>query len=145
MTLSLVECVPNFSEGRRPEVIEEIRFAISEVPGTFVLDTHTDADHNRSVVTFVGDPPAVEEAAFRMIKKAAQLINLEEHSGEDLRKDRSRATGKNDTFSSHNHSFGEHSWHGKYGWSGHGTINRRSRSHILDVAIGLAWNDDQDR
>jgi glutamate formiminotransferase/formiminotetrahydrofolate cyclodeaminase len=85
MNAPLVECVPNFSEGRNPEVIEEIKTAISSVPGTYVLDTHMDADHNRSVVTFVGPPPAVEEAAFRMIKKAAELIDLDEHSGEHPR------------------------------------------------------------
>jgi glutamate formiminotransferase/formiminotetrahydrofolate cyclodeaminase len=85
MTTALVECVPNFSEGRRPEVIEEIISVISGVMGNYVLDTHLDGDHNRSVVTFVGTPSAVEEAAFRMIKKASELINLDEHSGEHPR------------------------------------------------------------
>ena len=85
MTSSLVECVPNFSEGQRLKVIEEIKSTISSVSGTYVLDTHSDVDHNRSVVTFVGAPPAVEEAAFRMIKKAAELINLDQHRGEHPR------------------------------------------------------------
>ena len=85
MNVPLVECVPNFSEGRRMEVIEEIKSAIASVLGTYVLDTHTDVDHNRSVVTFVGSPPAVEEAAFRMIKKAAELIDLDQHTGEHPR------------------------------------------------------------
>ena len=76
MTYPLVECVPNFSEGRSQEVIDEIKAVISAVEGAFILDTHMDADHNRSVVTFVGEPDAVEEAAFLMIKKASQLINL---------------------------------------------------------------------
>ena len=85
MTSPLVECVPNFSEGRRPEVIKAIKTTISEVAGIFVLDTHIDADHNRSVITFVGDPDSVEEAAFRMIKKASQLIDLDQHTGEHPR------------------------------------------------------------
>ena len=85
MASPLVECVPNFSEGRRPEVIEEIKTTISEVDGIFVLDTRVDADHNRCVITFVGSPEAVEEAAFLMIGKAAQLIDLERHSGEHPR------------------------------------------------------------
>ena len=85
MTSPLVECVPNFSEGQRPEVIEAIKNTISEVAGIFVLDTHIDADHNRSVITFVGDPDSVEEAAFNMIKKASQLIDLDKHSGEHPR------------------------------------------------------------
>ena len=85
MSNSLVECVPNFSEGRREDVLEQIKESISAVQGAFVLDMHTDADHNRSVITFVGAPQAVEEAAFLMIKKAAELINMEDHSGEHPR------------------------------------------------------------
>jgi len=85
MTYPLVECVPNFSEGRSQEVIDEIKAVISAVEGAFILDTHMDADHNRSVVTFVGGPDAVEEAAFLMIKKASQLINLIKHTGEHPR------------------------------------------------------------
>lgn len=85
MSNPLIECVPNFSEGCRPEVIEQIKEAISAVPGAFVLDTHMDDCHNRSVVTFVGAPEAVEEAAFQMIKTAAELINLDEHVGEHPR------------------------------------------------------------
>ena len=85
MTTPLIECVPNFSEGRRSEILKQIRVAITNVPGTSVLDVHSDADHNRSVITFVGSPTAVEEAAFQMIKTAAQLINLDKHSGEHPR------------------------------------------------------------
>lgn len=85
MTSPLVECVPNFSEGRSQDVIDGIKAAISAVEGVFVLDTHMDADHNRSVITFVGHPQAVEEAAFRMIEKASQLIDLEKHTGEHPR------------------------------------------------------------
>lgn len=85
MSNALVECVPNFSEGRRMEVLDQIRDSIAAVPGAHVLDIHTDASHNRSVITFVGSPQAVEEAAFQMIKTAAGLIDLDQHSGEHPR------------------------------------------------------------
>jgi len=85
MTKPIVECVPNFSEARRPEVIDNIIEAISEVDGVWVLDNHSDIAHNRTVVTFVGSPEGVEEAAFRAIAKAAMLINLDDHSGEHPR------------------------------------------------------------
>lgn len=85
MSNALVECVPNFSEGRRQDVLDDIKGAISAVSGAYVLDMHTDADHNRSVITFVGEPKAVEEAAFQMIKKASQLIDLDNHNGEHPR------------------------------------------------------------
>ncbi|HLF37082.1 MAG TPA: hypothetical protein VI520_04010, partial [Anaerolineales bacterium] len=62
--MKLVECVPNFSEGRRIDVIEAIENAIRSVEGIQVLDRHVDADHNRSVITFVGSPAAAAEAAF---------------------------------------------------------------------------------
>ena len=77
---SLVECIPNFSEARRPEVVEAIVAAISAA-GVTVLDRHSDSDHNRTVVTYVGTPEAVEEAAFQAIKKAADLIDLGQHTG----------------------------------------------------------------
>ena len=85
MSNALIECVPNFSEGCRPDVLDEIKSAISAVPGAHILDTHIDACHNRSVITFVGSPEAVEEAAFQMIKTAAGLIDLENHTGEHPR------------------------------------------------------------
>jgi glutamate formiminotransferase/formiminotetrahydrofolate cyclodeaminase len=81
----IIECIPNFSDARRPEVIAAIRQAIAEVPGAHVLDLHSDMDHNRSVITFAGAPQAVEEAAFRAIAKAAELIDLEQHRGEHPR------------------------------------------------------------
>jgi len=81
----LVECVPNFSEARRPEVIEDILQAITSVPGVVVLDRHSDLDHNRTVITYVGAPDNVEEATFRAISKAAELIDLNKHSGEHPR------------------------------------------------------------
>jgi glutamate formiminotransferase / formiminotetrahydrofolate cyclodeaminase len=85
MTRKLVECIPNFSDARRPEVINAIEAAIASVPGVYVLDRHSDLDHNRTVVTFVGSPEAVEEAAFQGISRAADLINLDEHTGEHPR------------------------------------------------------------
>jgi glutamate formiminotransferase len=81
----IVECVPNFSEGRRKEVIDQIAEAIVAAPGVHVLDVQSDADHNRTVVTFVGEPEAVEEAAFRGIEKAAELIDMNLHRGEHPR------------------------------------------------------------
>jgi glutamate formiminotransferase/formiminotetrahydrofolate cyclodeaminase len=85
MPLPLVECIPNFSEARRPEVVESILQSISSVPGVRILDHHSDLDHNRTVVTFVGDPASVEEAAFQAIAKAATLIDLDKHTGEHPR------------------------------------------------------------
>lgn len=81
----LVECVPNFSEARRPEIIDSIVKAIESKEGVHVLDLHSDLDHNRSVVTFIGAPEDVEEAAFRGIARAAELIDLNQHQGEHPR------------------------------------------------------------
>jgi glutamate formiminotransferase len=81
----IVECVPNFSEGRRQEVIDRIVEALASVEGVRVLDVQSDADHNRSVVTMVGEPEAVEEAAFRGIERAARLIDMDRHRGEHPR------------------------------------------------------------
>ena len=81
----IIECIPNFSAARQPEVVAAIRQAIAAVPDAFVLDQHSDLDHNRSVITFAGSPEAVEEAAFRAIAKAAELIDLDEHTGEHPR------------------------------------------------------------
>lgn len=77
----LVECIPNYSEARRPEVVEAILASIRSVPGVTILDKHSDLDHNRTVVTMIGAPAGVEEAAFQSIKKAGELINLDEHTG----------------------------------------------------------------
>lgn len=85
MPQPLVECVPNFSEARRPEVVEAILDSIRAVPGVHVLDRHSDLDHNRTVFTFAGPPEAVEEAAFQGIATAARLIDLEQHTGEHPR------------------------------------------------------------
>ncbi len=79
--MKLVECVPNFSEGRRPEVVQQIVDAGAAVPGVAILGQEMDRDHNRSVVTFVGTPDAAVEAAFRMTAKAKALIDLTQHQG----------------------------------------------------------------
>lgn len=85
MSKAIVECVPNFSEARRPEVVEAIMAAVTSVPGVVLLDRHSDMDHNRTVLTFAGEPQAVGEAAYRSIAKAAELIDLNHHSGEHPR------------------------------------------------------------
>jgi glutamate formiminotransferase/formiminotetrahydrofolate cyclodeaminase len=77
----LIECVPNFSEGRDQNVIRQITDAIESVEGVSLLDVDPGASTNRTVVTFVGSPDAVVEAAFRGIKKAAELIDMRKHKG----------------------------------------------------------------
>ena len=77
----LVECVPNFSEGRDSKKIKEITDAIESVSGTEILDVDMGADTNRTVVTFVGSPEIVSEAAFQGIKKASEIIDMQEHKG----------------------------------------------------------------
>ncbi len=77
----LIECIPNFSEGRRPEIIRAIADAISSVPSAKILDIHSDIDHNRSVITFVSEPQNAVEAGFRACKKAAELIDMTMHTG----------------------------------------------------------------
>ena len=81
----IVECIPNFSEARRPEVVDQIVAAVESVAEVSLLDRSSDNDHNRTVLTFAGPPQAVAEAAFRAIKTAGELINLDEHSGEHPR------------------------------------------------------------
>jgi glutamate formiminotransferase/formiminotetrahydrofolate cyclodeaminase len=83
--MKIVECIPNFSEGRRPEVVKAIVDAVAAVEGVRILDYSSDHDHNRTVLTFVGDPKAVEEGAFACISKAAELIDLNTHHGEHPR------------------------------------------------------------
>ena len=70
MPSPLVECIPNFSEARRPEVVDAILQSITAVPGVILLDRHSDMDHNRTVVTYLGSPETVEEAAFQAIEEA---------------------------------------------------------------------------
>lgn len=81
----LVECVPNFSEGRRPEVMDAIVNEVKKVAGVKLLDVQSDASHNRMVVTFVGAPADVKRAAFNSCAKAAALIDMERHQGEHPR------------------------------------------------------------
>jgi glutamate formiminotransferase len=81
MARQLIECVPNFSEGRDPAKIDAIIQAILTVPEVVMLDRESDADHNRSVLTFVGPSSAVADAAFRAIEKAVALIDLTKHQG----------------------------------------------------------------
>jgi len=81
----LIECIPNFSEARRPEVIDQIAAAVTSVEEVHLLDRSSDFDHNRTVLTFAGPPQAVERAAFRAIKTASELIDLNKHTGEHPR------------------------------------------------------------
>jgi glutamate formiminotransferase len=77
----IIECVPNFSEGRDASVVARIAEAITSVRGALVLDQTSDWDHNRSVITFAGSPDAVADAAFRGIQRAVELIDLSRHAG----------------------------------------------------------------
>jgi glutamate formiminotransferase len=77
----IVQCVPNFSEGRRQDVIDSIVAAMGITPGAQVLDAQSDLDHNRSVVTLVGTPQAVADAVFHGIARAAELIDMNHHRG----------------------------------------------------------------
>ena len=78
---NLVECVPNFSEGRKVETVTRIAQAIESVPGVTVLNRHIDPDHNRSVITFVAAPEFIVEASLRAVARAAELIDLTKHQG----------------------------------------------------------------
>ena len=81
----IVECVPNFSEGRRLETVRRLTEAIESVESAVVLGTHMDADHNRSVITFVASPENVVEAAVRAVALASKLIDLRQHTGQHPR------------------------------------------------------------
>jgi glutamate formiminotransferase len=81
MARQLIECVPNFSEGRDASKLDAIIQAILGVPEVVLLDRESDADHNRSVLTFVGPPAAVADAAFRAVEKAVATIDLTKHQG----------------------------------------------------------------
>jgi glutamate formiminotransferase/formiminotetrahydrofolate cyclodeaminase len=83
--MKLIECVPNFSEGRRPEVVSAIRDAIVATPGAHVLDVSADPSHNRCVITFVAPIETVADAAFAGIREAHRLIDLTTHTGEHPR------------------------------------------------------------
>jgi glutamate formiminotransferase / formiminotetrahydrofolate cyclodeaminase len=83
--MKLVECVPNFSEGRRPEVMQAIRDAIAAVEGIAILDVSSDVSHNRSVLTFVAPLDTAVDAAFAGIREARDRIDLTQHTGEHPR------------------------------------------------------------
>ncbi len=80
MPNTLVECVPNFSEGRDPAKVDAIVVAM-KIPGVYLLDREMDSDHNRCVITLVGEREAIQEAAIRGVGKAAELIDLTKHEG----------------------------------------------------------------
>lgn len=81
----LIECVPNISEGRRPEIIDAVAAVVETVEGCRLLDVDPGKSTNRTVITFVGPPETVGEAAFRVIKKAAELIDMSKQTGEHPR------------------------------------------------------------
>ena len=83
--MKLVECVPNFSEGRDMTKIEQITNEIKSVEGVKLLDVDPGKDTNRTVVTFIGTPEAVLEAAFKAIAKAAEVIDMRKHKGAHAR------------------------------------------------------------
>jgi len=85
MSSGLVECIPNFSEGRRPDTVRAIADAISASDQACVLDTHIDPDHNRSVITFVAPPETIVDAAMSAVRRASELIDMRTHSGEHPR------------------------------------------------------------
>ena len=85
MPALFVECIPNFSEGRKPEIVRSIASAISASKDACVLDTHIDPDHNRSVITFVAPPETVVSAAVNAVRRASELIDMRMHSGEHPR------------------------------------------------------------
>src|SRR5438552_18905041 len=80
MSTTLVECVPNFSEGRDKAKVDAIVEAM-KIDGVYLLDREMDTDHNRCVITIVGDRDAIAEAAIRAVGKAAELIDLTKHQG----------------------------------------------------------------
>ncbi|MFQ5408273.1 MAG: glutamate formimidoyltransferase [Anaerolineales bacterium] len=81
MPQQIVECVPNISEGRNVQIVDAVVEAVKAVPGVTFLDRSSDADHNRSVLTFAGPPDAVVAGAFACISKAAELIDMDQHEG----------------------------------------------------------------
>jgi len=85
MSKQLIECVPNFSEGRDPQILDKIAEAVKSVDGVKLLDVDPGKATNRTVFTFVGEPGPVIEAAFRAIKTASELIDMSKHSGEHPR------------------------------------------------------------
>src|SRR2546428_1035772 len=83
--MALIECIPNISEGRRPDVVADMASAIRAVPGVRLLDFSSDASHNRSVFTLVGDAAGVEQAVLALFERAVAAIDLRTHTGEHPR------------------------------------------------------------
>src|SRR5213594_2763611 len=83
--MALIECIPNISEGRRPDVVADMASAIRAVPGVRLLDFSSDASHNRSVFTLAGDAAGVEQAVMALIERAVAAIDLRTHRGEHPR------------------------------------------------------------
>ncbi len=81
----LVECIPNFSEGRNKDVIEALVACAKSAPGVILLDHSSDESHNRSVFTLIGDPENLQEAVFRLVKLASEKIDMTKHTGEHPR------------------------------------------------------------
>lgn len=81
----IVECIPNISEGRNMEVVEAVLNEVRSTPGVTLLDHSSDPNHNRTVITFLGSPEGVAEAAVKLAKKAVELIDLNKHVGEHPR------------------------------------------------------------
>lgn len=81
----VIECIPNFSEGRRADVVEALAACAKSIPGVTLLDYSADASHNRSVFTLVGSPEGIAEAAFQLCKTASEQIDMAKHSGEHPR------------------------------------------------------------
>lgn len=79
--MKYIECVPNVSEGRRPEIVNAIAAQVNAIRGAYLLDVSSDSDHNRSVITFAGTPAGAAQASFAVAEKAAQLIDLNKHTG----------------------------------------------------------------
>ena len=78
----IIECVPNFSEGRDTSRIEQIAAEVEKVPGVNLLDVASDADHNRAVLTFVGGPESIKKASYNAIARAAEIIDMARHQGQ---------------------------------------------------------------
>ena len=81
----IIECIPNFSEGRRQEVIDALVAEAGNIPGVILLNHSSDQNHNRCVFTLAGDPDGISEAAFRLCKLASEKIDMREHTGEHPR------------------------------------------------------------
>ena len=81
----IFEAIPNFSEGHREDICQDLRTTVEQIPGVTVADQHIDRDHHRTVLTFLGEEGAVAEGAFQLAKKAIEKIDLTRHTGEHPR------------------------------------------------------------